>query len=54
MFLYKAGMTYELLGEYEDALETYDRIYREFYRSAEGRTIERNIAKMKRMVELEQ
>lgn len=53
MFLYKAGMTYELLGQYEDALEAYDRIYREFYRSAEGRTIERNIAKMERLLEME-
>ena len=47
MFLYKAGMTYEILGDYETALEVYDRIYREFYRSAEGKTVERNIAKMK-------
>lgn len=47
MFLYKAGMTYEIMGDYEEALEIYDRIYREFYRSAEGRTIERNIAKLK-------
>ena len=53
MYLYKAGMTYELLGEYEDALETYDRIYREYYRSAEGRSIERNIAKIERLLEKE-
>jgi len=52
MFLYKAGMTYEILGEYEDALEVYDRIYRDYYRSLEGRTVERNIAKMKRLVEM--
>lgn len=51
MFLYKAGMTYELLQEYENAFEVYDRIYREFYRSSEGRTIERNMAKMKAMME---
>jgi len=51
LFLYKAGMTYELLGEYEDALDAYDRIYREYYRSAEGRTIERNIAKMEALIE---
>lgn len=53
MFLYKAGMTYELLGEYENAYEVYDRIFREFYRSNEGRTIERNIAKVKLMMEKE-
>ena len=53
MFLYKAGMTYEILGNYEEALEAYDRIFREYYRSAEGRTFERNIAKMKRLIEAE-
>ena len=53
MFLYKAGMTYELLGEYEDAFKVYDRLYREFYRSAEARTIERNIARVERLMEME-
>lgn len=51
MFLYKAGMTYELLGEYDEAYEVYDRIFREFYRSAEGKTIERNAARAKRLSE---
>jgi tetratricopeptide (TPR) repeat protein len=51
MFLYKAGMTYEVLEEYENAYEVYDRIFREFFRSNEGRTIERNIAKVKRLME---
>ncbi len=50
MFLYKAGLTYEILKDYESALDVYDRIYRDYYRSAEGRTIERNIAKMKGML----
>jgi len=53
MFLYKAGMTYELLGEYEDAFKVYDRLYREFYRSAEARTIERNIGRVERLMEME-
>ena len=53
MFLYKAGMTYELLGEYEDAFKVYDRLYREFFRSAEARTIERNIARVERLMEME-
>lgn len=53
MFLYKAGMTYEMLGEYENALEVYDRLYREFFRSAEAKTIERNIAKVQRLIELQ-
>jgi tetratricopeptide (TPR) repeat protein len=51
MFLYKAGMTYEILEDYESAYEVYDRIFREFFRSNEGRTIERNIAKVKRLME---
>lgn len=49
LFLYKAGMAYELLQEYDEALEAYDRIYRDFYRSPEARTIERNIAKLKQL-----
>ena len=53
MFLYKAGMTYELLGAYNDAYEAYNRIFMEYYRSNEGRTIERNIARMKGMMEKE-
>jgi tetratricopeptide (TPR) repeat protein len=51
MFLYKAGMTYEILGEYDEAYELYHRIYTEFYRSNEARTIERNMARAKRMAE---
>lgn len=50
MFLYRAGMTYEILGKYEEALDTYNRIFKEYYRSNEGRSIERNIAKMKELV----
>ncbi len=53
LFLYKAGMTYEMMKEYEDAFDAYDRIYRDFYRSAEGRTIERNIARVERLMEEE-
>jgi tetratricopeptide (TPR) repeat protein len=53
MYLYRAGMTYELLGDYKEALKAYDRIYREFFRSAEARTIERNIARVNRLIEKE-
>ena len=53
LFLYKAGMTFEMMKEYEDAFEAYDRIYRDFYRSAEGRTIERNMARVERLMEKE-
>ncbi len=51
MYLYRAGMTYELLGEYEDAYDAYNRIYQEYYRSTEGRAIERNIAKVKELMD---
>lgn len=51
MYLYRAGMTYELLGEYEDAYDAYNRIYNEYYRSTEGRAIERNIAKVKELMD---
>jgi len=51
MYLYRAGMTYEMLGEYENAYDTYNRIYMEYFRSNEGRNIERNIARMKGMIE---
>jgi tetratricopeptide (TPR) repeat protein len=53
MFLYKAGMTFELMGKYKDALKAYNRIYKEFYKSAEARTIYKNIAKMKRLIAAE-
>jgi len=51
MFLYRAGMTYEMLGEYEDAYDVYNRSYMEYFRSNEGRNIERNIARMKGIIE---
>ena len=53
MFLYKAGMTYEMLGAYEDAYDAYNRIFMEYYKSVEARSIERNIARMKAMMEKE-
>ena len=53
MFLYKAGMTYEMLGAYEDAYDAYNRIFMEYYKSVEARSIERNIARMKGMMEKE-
>ena len=51
MYLYRAGMTYEMLGRYEDAYEAYNRIYQEYYRSNEGRSVERNMARTKAMME---
>ena len=51
MFLYKAGLTYEMMGDYENAYDAYNRIYEEYFRSNEGRNIERNIARMKGMLD---
>jgi len=53
MFLLKAGMAYELLGEFDEAYEIYNRIYTDFYRSNEARTIERDLARVKRLAETE-
>ena len=51
MYLYRAGMTYEMLGRYDDAYDAYNRIYQDYYRSNEGRSIERNMARAKAMME---
>lgn len=44
LFLMKAGMAYEELGNYEKALSLYKRIKEEFPRSNEGREIDKYIA----------
>jgi len=44
LFLMKAGMAYEELGNYEKALGLYKRIKEEFPRSNEGREIDKYIA----------
>ena len=53
LFLYKAGMTYEMQEEYQDAYDVYERIYLEYYRAPEARNIERNMARIKRILETE-
>ncbi len=44
LFLYKAGQVYELQGKYDKAITTYTRIKDNYFRSTEGRSIEKNIA----------
>lgn len=51
MYLFRAGMVYEMLGEYDNAFDAYERVFKEFPRSPEGRTVERNMVKMKAMME---
>lgn len=45
LFLFKAGMTYELIGEYDDAVHVYNRIKENYGKSSEGRTIDKNIGR---------
>lgn len=44
MFLLKAGMAYEELGDFPKALEMYRKIKKDYPRSFEGREIDRNIS----------
>lgn len=46
-FLKKAGFAYEQKGEFGKALDTYERIQKEFPKTEEGREIEKDIAKVK-------
>ncbi len=46
-FLKKAGFAYEQQAKYAEALETYERIKKEFPTTEEGKEIEREIAKVK-------
>ncbi|MES2680768.1 MAG: tetratricopeptide repeat protein [Bacteroidota bacterium] len=46
-YLKKAGLSYELQGNYVEALSFYERIKREYPRTSIGREIEREIAKVK-------
>ncbi len=45
LFLFKAGMLYEEMGDYEEALKRYQRIHREYSDSREAREIEKYIAR---------
>lgn len=44
-FLFKAGLVYESIGRYDEALERYERIRKEFDQSQEARDIEKFIAR---------
>jgi tetratricopeptide (TPR) repeat protein len=49
LFLQKAGLLFEEMGEYNNALSLYERIKNEYPDSNEGRTIDRYIARAKAM-----
>jgi tetratricopeptide (TPR) repeat protein len=44
-FLLKLGMTYEIMGRHDDAIDAYTTIENEYPNTAEGRNIERYIAR---------
>lgn len=46
LFLLKAGQTYELLGEYNKALNAYTRIKEDYPKSNEARTIDKYIGRV--------
>ena len=47
MFFMKAGLTYELMGKYDDARALYEKIKKEFPKSNEARDIDKYIARAK-------
>jgi tetratricopeptide (TPR) repeat protein len=51
LYLLRAGMVYEMLGDYDEAYDVYQRISDEFPRSNEGRSVERSIARVKTLKE---
>jgi tetratricopeptide (TPR) repeat protein len=46
-YLKKAGFAYEQKGNYEEAINSYERIKREFGQSEQGKEIDRDIARVK-------
>ena len=51
MFLFKAGQTYELLGNYKKANEVYESIKTDYPSSNEGRNIEKYITRATEMMQ---
>lgn len=47
LYLKKAGFAYELSGNYQKALDMYERLNKEYARSEEAREISREIARVK-------
>lgn len=49
LFLYKAGQVYEMSGEYSKALNVYRRVKDNYYKSDQGRIVQKNISKIEEM-----
>jgi tetratricopeptide (TPR) repeat protein len=50
MYLMKAGIAYEMKGDYAKALESYQKIRKEYFASSEGREVEKYIARAELMI----
>ncbi len=46
-FLFKAGWTYEIMGDYKEALKVYEKIKKDYPKSYEAREIDKFISKAK-------
>lgn len=46
LFLYKAGKVYEMVGNYDKAISTFTRIKTKYYKSNEGRVIQKDISRI--------
>jgi len=51
IYLMKAGKTYELIGEYSNAVESYSAIKKDYKKSAEGADIDKYIARAESFVQ---
>lgn len=50
LFLFKAGQVYEILGDYDKAINIYKRVKTDYYKSNEGRNVEKNIARVEALI----
>jgi tetratricopeptide (TPR) repeat protein len=50
IFLNKAGQIYELQSKFAEALKVYERIQNEYPESTEGRSVDKNIARVKLLI----
>ena len=53
LFLMKAAWTAEILGQYDKAVESYEKIKKDYFRSNEARVIDKYIARAKGLGKLE-
>jgi len=51
LFLFRAGQVYELLADYDEAVYVYTKIKNKYFKSNEGRSIDKSIARAKALQE---